>query len=127
MKVERWELFKPRGRVPPGDGLARSWWSGGSLSPENESIREHASRVDEQHRSYERAKHNYPECPLARIAATLSVFVGTLIVGFNPNRWDQVVMDLPRGHGIHLHEVAGVALIAVGIVLFWRRPIRTPE
>jgi uncharacterized protein YjeT (DUF2065 family) len=84
-------------------------------------------RVDEQQRSYERAKRNYPESPLARIAATLSVVVGTLIVGFNPNRWDHVVMDLPRGHGIHLHELAGVALIAVGIVMFWRRPIRTAE
>jgi hypothetical protein len=59
---------------------------------------------------------------LARIAATVSIVVGTLIVGFNPNRWDYVVMDLPRGHGIHLHELIGVAFIATGIVLFWRRP-----
>ena len=62
---------------------------------------------------------------MARIAATLSIVVGTLIVGFNPNRWDYVVMNLPRGHGIHLHELLGVAFIATGIVLFWRRPIRT--
>ena len=42
---------------------------------------------------------------LARIVATLSIAVGTLIVGFSPNRWDYVVMDLPRGHGIHPHEL----------------------
>ena len=63
---------------------------------------------------------------MARIAATLSIAAGTNIVGFNPNRWDHVVMDLPRGHGIHLHELAGVAFVAVGIVLFWRTPTRTP-
>jgi hypothetical protein len=58
---------------------------------------------------------------LARIAATLSIAVGTLIVGFNPNRWDYVVIDLPRGgHGIHLHELVGVAFIAIGVALFWQ-------
>jgi hypothetical protein len=57
---------------------------------------------------------------LARIAATMSIVVGTVIVGFSPNRWDYVVMNLPRGHGIHVHDLVGVAFIAVGIALFWR-------
>ena len=67
----------------------------------------------------------YPERPLARIAATFSILFGALIVGFNPDRWDYVVIDIPRGHGIHLHELIGVVFIATGLVLFWRRPTRS--
>jgi hypothetical protein len=55
-----------------------------------------------------------------RIVATLSIALGTAIVGFNPNRWDMVVLDLPRGsHGIHLHDLAGLAFVATGVLLFW--------
>jgi hypothetical protein len=60
---------------------------------------------------------------LARIAATLAIAVGTVIVGFSPNRWDRVVVDLPRGHGIHLHELIGVAFIAFGVAVFWRSSV----
>jgi hypothetical protein len=63
---------------------------------------------------------------LARIAATLTIVVGTLIVGFSPNRWDYVVMGLPRGHGIHAHDLVGVTFIAIGVALFWRRPVSPP-
>ncbi len=62
---------------------------------------------------------------MARIAATLAVVVGTLAVGFSPNRWDDVVVVLPHGHGIHVHELIGVILVAFGVVLFWRRPVPT--
>jgi hypothetical protein len=50
-----------------------------------------------------------------------AIFLGTIIVGFNPNRWDTVILDLPRGsHGVHLHDVVGVALIALGVIGIWR-------
>jgi hypothetical protein len=41
-----------------------------------------------------------------------------VVVGFNPNRWDIDILDLPRGsHGIHLHDVLGMALITLGVVV----------
>jgi hypothetical protein len=64
---------------------------------------------------------------LARIAATLSIVVGTLIVGFSPNRWDYVVLALPRGHGIHSHDLIGAAFVAIGITLFWRSSVPMTE
>jgi hypothetical protein len=51
-----------------------------------------------------------------------AIFVGVVIVGFNPNRFDTVVMDLPRGHGIHLHDLIGLALVALGTVVLWVLP-----
>ena len=51
----------------------------------------------------------------------VSIFLGTAIVGFDPDRIDRVILVLPRGHGIHAHDVIGVALVALGtIVLLWR-------
>jgi uncharacterized protein YjeT (DUF2065 family) len=82
---------------------------------------------DAHTQSYERALRNYAASPLARIAATLAIVVGTLIVGFNPDRWDYVVMGLPRGHGIHLHELIGVVFIAAGIAVFWHSSVPTAE
>jgi hypothetical protein len=57
-----------------------------------------------------------------RIAATLLVVFGTLVVAFSPNRWDTLVVKLPRGHGVHWHELIGVALVAIAVALFWREP-----
>ena len=51
-----------------------------------------------------------------------AIVIGTVIIGFNPNRWDVVILTLPRGHGIHLHDVIGMTLIALGIALLWRSP-----
>jgi hypothetical protein len=51
----------------------------------------------------------------------MAVFAGAIIVGFNPNRWDTVILDLPRGsHGIHAHDVIGMTLITLGVVVLWR-------
>ena len=61
---------------------------------------------------------------MGRVFGVLAIVAGTLVVGFNPNRWDTVVMNLPRGHGIHLHEIIGVALVGVGTVLLWIAPQR---
>jgi hypothetical protein len=54
-----------------------------------------------------------------RLFAAVAIMLGTAVVGFSPNRWDVVVLDLPRGHGIHLHDMLGSALIALGIAVFW--------
>lgn len=50
----------------------------------------------------------------------VSIFVGTAIVGFDPNRLDRVLFVLPRGHGIHLHDVIGTALVTLGTIVLWR-------
>ena len=54
--------------------------------------------------------------------AVLAIFVGTVVVAFSPNRWDLVLVALPRGHGIHLHEMLGVVVIAVGTLVLWHVP-----
>lgn len=55
--------------------------------------------------------------------AVVAIFVGAVVVGFNPNRWDIVILNLPRGgHGIHLHDVVGMALITLGVLMLWRPP-----
>ena len=50
----------------------------------------------------------------------VSIYVGTAIVGFDPNRLDRVILVLPREHGIHSHDVIGVALVTLGTVFLWR-------
>ena len=58
---------------------------------------------------------------LRRAVAIVAVFAGAALVGFDPNRWDIVILDLPRGsHGIHLHDVIGMAFITLGVVVLWR-------
>jgi hypothetical protein len=47
----------------------------------------------------------------------LAIVVGTMVVGVSPERWDTVLLDLPRGHGLHLHDVVGTAFVAVGTAL----------
>ena len=49
-----------------------------------------------------------------------AVFAGAALIGFNPNRWDAVVLILPRGHGIHLRDMIGVGLITLGVIVLWR-------
>ena len=59
---------------------------------------------------------------MARLAALLAIAIGVAIVGFNPNRWDEVLLVLPRGHGIHAHDVVGVVLVTIGATTLWRWP-----
>ena len=59
------------------------------------------------------------------LVGVVAIALGTVLVGFSPNRWDVVVATLPRGHGIHLHDILGTALIALGTVLVWRRASKT--
>jgi len=64
---------------------------------------------------------------VTRIAATIVVGLGAVALAFSPSRWDTVVLDLPRGHGVHGHDLIGVALIALAVVLFWRQPGATTK
>jgi len=59
---------------------------------------------------------------MRRVLALFGVAVGVAVVGFNPNRWDRVILELPRGHGIHVHDVIGIALVALGVISLWRAP-----
>ena len=63
---------------------------------------------------------HYAGCVWRRVAAVAAIFGGAIVVGFNPNRWDRVILDLPRQHGIHLHEVIGMALITLGVLALLR-------
>ena len=54
----------------------------------------------------------------------VAIVLGTVVVGFSPNRWDVVIATLPRGHGLHRTDVIGTALIALGIALLWFAPRR---
>jgi hypothetical protein len=57
-----------------------------------------------------------------RALAVVAIFAGAAVIGFNPNRWDVVLLDVPfrSGHGIHLHDVVGMTLITLGVVVLWR-------
>ena len=50
----------------------------------------------------------------------VAIFLGAALVGINPNRWDALVLVLPRGHGLHLRDVIGLVLITLGVVPLWR-------
>jgi hypothetical protein len=49
----------------------------------------------------------------------MCIVIGTAIVGFSPNRWDAVIATLPRGHGVHLNDVVGAFVVAIGTALLW--------
>jgi len=50
----------------------------------------------------------------------VSIVIGTAIVGFDPDRLDGTLFALSRNHGIHLHDLIGTALIALGTFTLWR-------
>ena len=52
----------------------------------------------------------------------VAILLGTIVVGFSPERWDRVILVLPRGHGIHTHDLLGMALVVFGVTLLWRSP-----
>ena len=61
---------------------------------------------------------------VSRSLGALGIVVGAVLIGFNPNRWDFILVTLPRGHGIHIRDVLGMLLIAVGITTLWKAPAR---
>jgi hypothetical protein len=58
---------------------------------------------------------------VGRVLGVIAIGFGTLIVGFNPDRFDVVLFDLPirRGHGVHAHDLLGLALVVLGVILLW--------
>jgi len=56
---------------------------------------------------------------LLRLMGVVAIVVGTVIVGFSPDRWDVVVATLPREHGVHNTDVIGTAFIALGTAVLW--------
>jgi len=59
---------------------------------------------------------------MRKMMGAAAIVVGTIVVGFSPEQWDRVILVLPRGHGIHIHDLLGTALVAFGIALLWRAP-----
>ena len=61
---------------------------------------------------------------LGRVLGVVAVACGTIIVGFNPERFDMVLFDVPvrSGHGVHAHDLLGVALVVVGTALLLLSP-----
>lgn len=52
------------------------------------------------------------------------MIIGTVVVGFSPERYDKVILELPRGHGIHIHDLIGLTVVVLGIMLLWTAPPR---
>ncbi len=61
---------------------------------------------------------------MSRSLGAVAVIIGAVLIGFNPNRWDVILVTLPRGHGIHIRDVVGMLLIAAGITMLWNAPAR---
>ena len=60
---------------------------------------------------------------MERWFGVLAILTGGVVLGFNPDRWDYVLVDFP-GDGIRLHDFLGIALISVGTIVLWRaRPL----
>ena len=59
-----------------------------------------------------------------RALGAIGILAGAILIGFNPNRWDVVLVTLPRQHGIHVRDLIGMLLIGVGILLLWHAPPR---
>ena len=73
----------------------------------------------------------YAERALGRVLGIVAIALGTAVVGFNPNRFDAVLFAVPlrAGHGVHLHDLVGLALVATGVGLLWflPRPVSRPS
>ena len=59
---------------------------------------------------------------MVKLAGVVAIIAGTVLVGFDPKRLDAVILTISRGHGLHLHDVVGTALITLGAVVLWRSP-----
>lgn len=67
---------------------------------------------------------DYRWSTVSRVAGALGVLAGAVIIGFSPRRWDTVVLALPRGHGIHAHDLLGMAILVLGLAVLLRAPSR---
>jgi hypothetical protein len=77
-----------------------------------------------EHHAANARVHGYAESALGRVLGIVAIALGTAVVGFNPERFDTVLFAVPirTDHGVHLHDVIGVALVALGALLLWFLP-----
>jgi len=63
------------------------------------------------------------------VLGIVAVALGTAIVGFNPTRFDKVLFAVPvrTGHGVHVHDLIGLALVTLGVLLLWFIPRPAPR
>lgn len=57
---------------------------------------------------------------MSRFVGTLAIALGAAIVILHPNVWNSVVFTLPSDRDLHGYDLIGIAVIALGVVLFWR-------
>ena len=77
-------------------------------------------------RSCAPSRDDYSETALGRVLGIVAIAAGTLIVGFNPRRFDVILVTIPirQGHGIHLHDLLGLTLVTLGTLVLWFVPAR---
>lgn len=61
---------------------------------------------------------------VGRTRGAIAIIAGAGLIGFNPNRWDSVLLTLPGSRAVDVTDVLGLALILVGIATFWHAPSR---
>lgn len=49
------------------------------------------------------------------------IFAGVLILTVNVGELDRVVAAVTYSHGVHLSDLVGAAVVAVGTAILWRR------
>ena len=57
---------------------------------------------------------------MQRWLGTGLILVGVAVLVLDADRWDVTVVSVSRGHGIHLSDLIGLALVLSGIVALWR-------
>jgi hypothetical protein len=66
---------------------------------------------------------------LGRVLGIVAIVAGTLVIGIDPDHFDIVLFSLPirQGHGVHLDDVLGFALVVLGTALLWFAPPRSAQ
>lgn len=58
---------------------------------------------------------------MSRLIGTVLIFIGAGVIVVSPAAWDSVFFTLPSGIHIHVYDLIGTAIIALGVILFWSR------
>jgi hypothetical protein len=57
---------------------------------------------------------------MSRLFGVLLFAAGVAIVVVDPHQLHYTLLTLPSGLDVHLSDIAGILVFALGIVLFWR-------
>jgi hypothetical protein len=57
---------------------------------------------------------------MSRLFGVLLFAAGVAIVVVDPHQLHDTLLTLPSGLDVHLSDIAGILVFALGIVLFWR-------